>query len=606
VTEFKFDRNESAVALLPQTLISSSNFPALLAERTVTSTTFGATAMSVRTTTNGDMSADFGTAMVFQIRDNAGIDNNIARIIAMRSGADNSGRVIFNTVNAGTETEKMTIMPNGNVGIGITNPATKLEVAGGGRFSGFAIGGQIDVATPNLALGFALTKADTSRADMRYESGRLSFALRGVGSGIPSERMVITEGGNVGIGTTSPASKLSVITSSNTDGLQIRRNSGSTNATSVLGFISTTVDTSENFAEIRSVRTNRAVSGDTKLSFHTNSNNTLAERMTIRDDGNVGIGTTAPVMKLGIATDTNDDGLQIRRNANSSTSFALLAFRINTLESQSANYVELRAVRTNRATATDTELQFLTRGNNTLSQKMVIRDDGLVGINETSLTAQLQVKSGATSRVPLTVDTLASQTANLQEWKVNGGTLAFVTNLGRIATNLGIGSGTANNAYVNTPTTGVVISRNIADSNPALIVNLANASATSDITRFQKAGTTLSTIANNGVFVGQARPTRTDITANATLALVDEGKVLRVNSASNLTITIPLNASVAFPIDTEIAVLRYGEGTVAISPTAGVELNSINDEREIKGQFGSVALKKIDTDEWVLVGSLEA
>jgi hypothetical protein len=42
------------------------------------------------------------------------------------------------------------------------------------------------------------------------------------------------------------------------------------------------------------------------------------------------------------------------------------------------------------------------------SIRQTITNDGLVGINETTPTAQLQVKSAATNRVPLIVDTLAS------------------------------------------------------------------------------------------------------------------------------------------------------------------------------------------------------
>jgi hypothetical protein len=209
-----------------------------------------------------------------------------------------------------------TILPNGNVGIGTVIPTTKLEVAGGGRFSGFAIGGQIDIATPNLALGFALTKADTSRADIRYESGRLSFALRGVGTGIPDERMVITEGGNVGIGTTSPAAKLDV--------------SGIVN---------------------------------TSTSYRLGNLNALTKS-----------GTVFTI---------------------SSGSF--------------------------------TEVRFDVGG---ASNRLNIQSTGLVGINETSPSAQLQVKSGAVGRIPLIVDTLASQTANLQENKVNGTTQSFVDNRG--------------------------------------------------------------------------------------------------------------------------------------------------------------------------------
>jgi hypothetical protein len=95
-------------------------------------------------------------------------------------------------------------------------------------------------------------------------------------------------------------------------------------------------------------------------------------------------------------------------------------------------------------------------------------------------------------------------------------------------------------------------------------------------------------------------------TGDYTLVLADKGKVLRINSSSNRTITIPLNSSVAFPIDTEIAILRYGTGTVSISPTSGVTLNSVSSNRKVKDQYGSVALKKIGENEWVLVGSLEA
>jgi hypothetical protein len=49
-----------------------------------------------------------------------------------------------------------------------------------------------------------------------------------------------------------------------------------------------------------------------------------------------------------------------------------------------------------------------------------------------------------------------------------------------------------------------------------------------------------------------------------------------------------------------------GSGTVSISPTSGVTLNSVSNNRKIKDRYASVALKKIATDTWILVGSLEA
>jgi hypothetical protein len=210
--------------------------------------------------------------------------------------------------------------------------------------------------------------------------------------------------------------------------------------------------------------------------------------------------------------------------------------------------------------------------------------------------------------VPLIVDTIADHTANLQEWKVNNSTLLYVASNGVLRSSTGLANNAVfSNAYVNVATTGTNISRNIADSNPALITNLANASATGNIQVWQKAGSALSQISNAGIFVGQSRPTQNEQTGNYTLALADEGKVLRVNSSSNRTITIPKNSAVAFPIDTEIAILRYGTGTVSIAPVDGdVTLQSADGERKIRNRYGSVALKKIGTDEWVLVGSLEA
>jgi hypothetical protein len=85
------------------------------------------------------------------------------------------------------------------------------------------------------------------------------------------------------------------------------------------------------------------------------------------------------------------------------------------------------------------------------TEAMRITAGSLIGINETSPTAQLQVKSGATTRVPLIVDTLASHTANLAEWRVNGTALNVMTSAGR----LGIGtSAPATNLEVKSLTTG--------------------------------------------------------------------------------------------------------------------------------------------------------
>ena len=71
----------------------------------------------------GDMVDGFGGAFVFTIRDNSGVDNEIASFGAARDGADNSGALVFRSRLAGATNERLRIGANGNVGVGTASPA---------------------------------------------------------------------------------------------------------------------------------------------------------------------------------------------------------------------------------------------------------------------------------------------------------------------------------------------------------------------------------------------------------------------------------------------------------------------------------------------------
>lgn len=98
-----------------------------------------------------------------------------------------------------------------------------------------------------------------------------------------------------------------------------------------------------------------------------------------------------------------------------------------------------------------------------------------------------------------------------------------------------------------------------------------------------------------------AIPNSTARTAAYTLALADAGQVVPVTVGSGVNITIPANATVAFPIGTVIEVEQYGAGQLTMVPDTGVTLRSPGGTKS-RVQYSSVRLRKRATDEWVASG----
>ncbi len=99
------------------------------------------------------------------------------------------------------------------------------------------------------------------------------------------------------------------------------------------------------------------------------------------------------------------------------------------------------------------------------------------------------------------------------------------------------------------------------------------------------------------------RPTNTQTGTTYTLVLTDSGKMVTLSNASAVTLTIPANASVAFPVGTEIDLLSLGAGIVTVAITSDT-LNSKGGKVTLTGQYSGATLKKTATTTWVLVGDL--
>lgn len=89
-----------------------------------------------------------------------------------------------------------------------------------------------------------------------------------------------------------------------------------------------------------------------------------------------------------------------------------------------------------------------------------------------------------------------------------------------------------------------------------------------------------------------------------TLALTDSAQFVTLNNASPITLTVPTNASVAFPIGTQVNIVQLGAGQVTVSTAA--TLRSQGAKYKLNGQYAAAVLIKIATDEWVLVGNTAA
>jgi hypothetical protein len=213
-------------------------------------------------------------------------------------GNTDASPIRFNTNNA----ERMRIDSSGNVGIGTSSPDGKLNVQRTAASAGWIINGQtVGVANDS---GLYVDASNNIELAVRDGSGTFTGAVRSSGS-------TFFNGGDVGIGTSSPSQLLTV------SGGNIALVGGG-NMFSAATSSSYSIAGGNTFNNGGSIRfggsTSGAVAGG--LIFNSGAGATNSERMRITSAGNVGIGTSSPSNVLTVSSATQYKGFTLTNGTN--------------------------------------------------------------------------------------------------------------------------------------------------------------------------------------------------------------------------------------------------------------------------------------------------
>lgn len=91
-----------------------------------------------------------------------------------------------------------------------------------------------------------------------------------------------------------------------------------------------------------------------------------------------------------------------------------------------------------------------------------------------------------------------------------------------------------------------------------------------------------------------------------TFALSDAFTKQECTNGSAVTLTIPLNATVAFVVGTWLGLSQIGAGQLTVAATGGVTLQSESSMVKTAAQFTDLWLLKRATNTWLLTGRLTA
>ena len=285
-------------------------------------------------------------------------------------------------LKSGNESEAVRILSNGNVGIGTTAPVYKLDVAGSAR-----VDGVLRVGT--TAQSGEIKIIDSNGKTFSLNSGLVGNNKFAIEESSTNVRYLVIDGvtGNVGIGATSPARKLSIYepTATNVYFQLANVTSGGGNSQGFEIF----------YGGLNASIVNRTTAGF--IDFETGGDSSLK----ILGNGNVGIGTTTPSEKLDVEGNALVRGDIVSRDTYPSIYVDHSGTVMGGIRADATNKLELK-------TLTTAPIVFQVNS----SEKIRILDNGNVGIGTTTPHRKLTVTGAAGSAPLLALKNTSTSTAN--------------------------------------------------------------------------------------------------------------------------------------------------------------------------------------------------
>jgi hypothetical protein len=269
------------------------------------------------------------------------------QLVLTPSGTNAPGSINFNTPGTGRakikvqNNEYISILSNGNVGIGETNPSARLDVVSNSASGYVAEFRESNASNFGTILIDSPTDGESRPSYMDYATGGTvkwstglayldtarSFHI-GTGSGTSNSKVTINTSGNVGIGTTDPSyAKLHIINSTGggNDNFMLMLQNTTTVADSRSGIMFSTNSGQGPGRDGAAIQaSNNGIDGKAHITFGNVINNVYEEKVRFTTDGNVGIGTTSPGYRLDV------QGGKVRHRGATQTGSGNLVFPNNT------------------------------------------------------------------------------------------------------------------------------------------------------------------------------------------------------------------------------------------------------------------------------------